>query len=154
MTLRIRLIVLAVAVVCMVVIGLQVRRREMRAKYLVLWATLCLLAVPLVAFPTSVDRVSEWLGIYYPPATLLLAATLILFLVSIHFSREISRLEERTRALAEELALMRTEPPADASRARLEVTGEPALLDENQRPPVAAGAAATGAFAGVRTPDA
>ena len=153
MTLRIRLIVLAVAVVCMVVIGLQVRRREMRAKYLVLWATLCLLAVPLVAFPTAVDRVSEWLGIYYPPATLLLAATLILFLVSIHFSREISRLEERTRALAEELALMRTEASADASRAQLEVTGEPALLDE-QRPQVAAGAASSGAFAGVRTPDA
>jgi hypothetical protein len=109
MTLRVRVVVLILAAACLLFIVMQVRRRRMRASYLVLWTSLCLTTIPLVAAPGAVDRVAGWLGIYYGPATLFLAAIVVLFLISIHFSREITRLEERTRTLAEELALARLE---------------------------------------------
>jgi hypothetical protein len=59
--------------------------------------------------------VSDWLGISYGPATFFLGAITLLFLVVIHFSWELSRLEERTRVLAEELALLKAEPGTDAN---------------------------------------
>lgn len=141
MTLRIRLITLAVVIACLLMIALQVRLRRMRASYLVLWTSLCLFAMPLIIVPNAVDDISAWLGIYYPPATLFLAATMVLFLISIHFSREITRLEERTRILAEELALERAQRSAtlsrdDAADSLSEQVQGRRLMDEATRDPV------------------
>ena len=111
MTPRLRAIAIAVTLVCLALIALQVRRRQMRASYLVVWTSLCVVALPLIAIPGAVEQVSGWLGIYYPPATIFLVAIVILFLISVHFSRQLTQLEERTRVLAEELALRGIEPP-------------------------------------------
>lgn len=107
MTLRTRLLILLLVLICVALIVRQVRRREMRARYLVLWVSLCVVVLPLAAIPNALDWISGVLGIYYGPATFFLAAVVILFLVSIEFSNEISKLDERTRILAEELALAR-----------------------------------------------
>ena len=109
MTPRARAVVLAFTVVCLILIARQVRRRQMRATYLVIWTSLCLLVIPFIAIPGAIEQVSSWLGIYYPPATVFLLAIVVLFLISLHFSRQLTRLEERTRILAEELALLRLE---------------------------------------------
>jgi hypothetical protein len=108
-TLRVRLIVLALALLFLLWIALQVRRRRLRAKYLVLWVGLCVLVLPIIAIPNAAAWLSSLIGVYYPPATLFLIAVLVLFAINMHFSREITRLEERTRVLAEELALERLE---------------------------------------------
>ena len=49
------------------------------------------------------------MGIKYEPATFFLAAIAFLFVIVVHFSWELSRLEDRTRTLAEEVALLRAE---------------------------------------------
>lgn len=99
----------------------MVRRRQLRAKYSLLWLLSGLVLVPLAASPQLLDRVSIWLGVTYGPATFFLGAITLLFLVVIHFSWELSRLEERTRVLAEELAILRAErdPGADATDDQL-----------------------------------
>jgi hypothetical protein len=114
---RARAVALGFAVVCLLLIARQVRRRQMRATYLVIWTSLCLVAIPFIAIPGAIEQVSSWLGIYYPPATVFLLAIVLLFLISIHFSRQVTRLEERTRILAEELALLRLAPPGDGADA-------------------------------------
>ena len=110
MTPRARAVALAFTVACLLLIARQVRRRQMRATYLVIWTSLCLVVIPFIAIPGAIEQVSSWLGIYYPPATVFLLAIVVLFLISIHFSRQLTRLEERTRILAEELAMARLEP--------------------------------------------
>jgi hypothetical protein len=85
------------------------RRRQMRGKYTLLWVTVMLAVLVIAAFPGLLDRVSRFLHIYYSPSTLFLAAIGFLLLVCIYFSYELSRLEERTRILAEELAIVRGE---------------------------------------------
>jgi Uncharacterized conserved protein (DUF2304) len=50
----------------------------------------------------------EWLGVHYSATIFVLVAIGFLFLVVVHYSWELSRLENRTRTLAEELALLRT----------------------------------------------
>lgn len=146
MTLRVRLVVLLLTATCLLFIGLQVRRRRMRASYLVLWTSLCLGTIPLIAVPGLVDRVAGWLGIYYGPAVLFMAAIVVLFLISIHFSREITRLEERTRTLAEELALARLVGRKGTAETG---TGPPGVAAEPEQPTELPGALAT---LGRRTP--
>jgi hypothetical protein len=84
-------------------------RRQMRGKYTLLWMFVGVAVLLLALFPSILDRVSRWFRIYYAPTTLFLAAIGFLLLVCIYFSYELSRLEERTRVLAEELAILRAE---------------------------------------------
>ena len=87
----------------------------MRGKYTLLWMSVLLAVFVIAAFPSILDRTSRFLHIYYSPSTLFLAAIAFLLLVCIYFSYELSRLEERTRILAEELAIARGEREADSA---------------------------------------
>ena len=91
------------------------RQRQMRGKYTLLWISVLLGVLVIAAFPSILDRTSRFLHIYYSPSTLFLAAIAFLLLVCIYFSYELSRLEERTRILAEELAITRSEREAGAT---------------------------------------
>jgi hypothetical protein len=108
-TLRAHLLVLAAVLVVAVFIFRLVRARQLRSKYALLWLTIGLLLLPLAIFPTVLDTFSDWVGVHYSPTTFLLLAVGFLFLVVVQFSWELSRLESRTRTLAEEVALLRGE---------------------------------------------
>jgi hypothetical protein len=90
-----------------------VRRRQMRAKYSVFWVSVGGLMAVLAVSPGLLDTVSDLLGIAYAPTTIFILAIVLLVLVAVHFSWELSRLEQRTRILAQDLALMMVErnPP-------------------------------------------
>jgi hypothetical protein len=92
------------------------RSGRLRAKYAMLWSTVGAGLVVLAAFPGLLDWTAGRLGIYYPPAAFLMAAVAFLFVLSVHFSWELSRLEERTRTLAEEVALLRDDLERQAGR--------------------------------------
>lgn len=107
MTPRAHVFVAVAAIGVLVFIVRLVRRHGLRTKYSLLWISVGVALATLAVFPDLLTVVSELLGIYYPPATLLLLAVGFLFLVVVHFSWEMSRSEERIRVLAEELALLR-----------------------------------------------
>jgi hypothetical protein len=86
-----------------------VRARQLRSKYALLWLVIGLMLLPLAAVPGVLNTVSEWLGVFYSPTIFLLVAVGFLFVVVVHYSWELSRLENRTRTLAEELALLRAQ---------------------------------------------
>jgi hypothetical protein len=100
-------IVLAAAVILFIVH--LVRSRQLRAKYSVLWFSIGLALAVLAIFPDLLVELSDLFGIEYAPATFMLLALSFLLLLVLHFSWELSRLEDRTRALAEEHALLRQE---------------------------------------------
>ena len=85
------------------------RAGRLRARFALLWTAVGLLLVPLAAFPSLLDWTADRLGVFYPPTVFALAAVAFLMIVCVQFSWEISRLEERTRVLAEEVALLRAE---------------------------------------------
>jgi hypothetical protein len=100
-------IVLAAAVIAFIVI--LVRSRNLRAKYSVLWFSIGIALAILAIFPGLLSAVSDAFGIAYAPATFMLLALSFLLVLVLHFSWELSRLEDRTRTLAEEHALLRQE---------------------------------------------
>ena len=104
---RTHLFVFVITLLSLGVIVRMVRRGQLRAKYSLLWLSVGFVLVVLAASPSLLDRVSVLLGISYGPATFFLGAITLLLLVVVHFSWELSRLEERTRTLAEELAILR-----------------------------------------------
>jgi hypothetical protein len=121
-TARAHVLVLAITLVALISIVRLVRRRQLRAKYSLLWLSIGSGLVVLAASPRVLDRVSRRLGIYYAPATFFLAAIAFLFLVIVHFSWELSRLEERLRVVAEELALLRASKAETAGDTARHVT--------------------------------
>ncbi len=104
---HILVIVLAAAVILFIVA--LVRSRRLRAKYSVLWFSIGIGLAILAIFPGLLSWVSDRFGIAYPPATFMLLALSFLLVLVLHFSWELSRLEDRTRTLAEEYALLRLE---------------------------------------------
>lgn len=92
----------------------MVRRNQLPSRYALLWLSIGVVIGFLAIFPRVLDRVSNWLGIAYAPGTFFLGAITMLFLIVVHFSWELARLDARTRLLAEELAILRADPPRDA----------------------------------------
>jgi len=85
------------------------RRRRLREKYAVFWVVVALLTLVVAIFPSTLAAVADLVGVSVPSNLLFFVASMLLLGVSIHHSYELGRLEERTRTLAEEIALMRLE---------------------------------------------
>jgi hypothetical protein len=75
----------------------------------VLWVSLGAALAIVAAAPVLLEAISHVLGIKTPVYTFLLMAITFLLVLSLHFSWELSRLEDRMRTLAEECALLREE---------------------------------------------
>ncbi|MFG2041933.1 DUF2304 domain-containing protein [Dactylosporangium sp. NPDC048998] len=85
------------------------RRRQLQEKYAILWLAVSVLIVPLAFFPFLTDNLAKALGILSGVSLVLFLGIVFLLLVTVHLSWEVSRLEEETRTLAEDLALLRSE---------------------------------------------
>lgn len=104
---NVQLVMIGVVLVTALVVLRLVRQRRLRGKYVLIWLGACAAMVPVAFVPDRIDRVLTDLGVSYPPAAYLLAGVLFLFAVIVQMSRELSRLDDQARTLAEELALLR-----------------------------------------------
>ena len=106
---RVHVTALVASVVTVFVIVELLRRRQLRDKYAVVWLAVC---VPIVVFaiaPGLFNRLAHSLGVINPPDLLTVLAALFLLRVCVYLSWEVGRLEDKTRLLAEEVALLRKE---------------------------------------------
>jgi hypothetical protein len=94
----------AVLVVFLVVL---LRTRRLREKYAITWIVVALGVGVIGAFPRLVDTIARLVGVQTPSNLLFASALAVLLLVCIQLSAEITTLEEETRTLAEEVALLR-----------------------------------------------
>lgn len=84
-----------------------IKRQNIKEKYAALWLFAgCGIAVVAI-YPHLIDLVADLTGIKAGPNVLLLVGGLLLTLVCVQLSVEISRMADRERALAEELGLLR-----------------------------------------------
>jgi hypothetical protein len=107
--------------VMLVVIFELLRRRQLREKYGALWLLVAIGVLPLALVPTLLDRFTSFLGIASGLSLFLFLSVGFLLLVVVHLSWECSRLEEETRNLSEEIALLRSD--VDALREKSDLDG-------------------------------
>ncbi len=101
------LLVLLVGAAIIVAMIDLLRRQRLKERYTVLWFATAIAVAVLALFPSLLDTAADAVGIQSGPHLLFLLAITALGLVCIQLSVEVSRLEERTRTLAEEVALLR-----------------------------------------------
>lgn len=107
MSLRAHIALAILVTLAIIGIVVLVRRRHLKAKYSLLWLSLGAVMVVIAAVPGLLDWTAERLGIWYQPTLLILLGLALLLLIVVHFSYELTRSENRTRELAEQLALLR-----------------------------------------------
>jgi hypothetical protein len=82
------------------------RRGILKEKYAVLWLFFAGAALFFAIFPSVLVRISAFLGVAEPVNLLFFVTIVLLVLVSVQLSYELSRHEARIRRLAEEIALL------------------------------------------------
>lgn len=82
------------------------RRGSLQEKYAVLWLGVSGVALVLAIFPAILRAVTTALGVETPSNLLFFVTIVLLLLVAIQLSYELSRHEARIRRLAEEVALL------------------------------------------------
>ena len=85
------------------------RRRQLSEKYAVLWLVVGILLLVFTVFPGLLGWFSSGLGVAVPSNLLFFVGILFLVGVVLHLSWEVSRLENETRKLAEDQAILRLE---------------------------------------------
>jgi hypothetical protein len=81
------------------------RRGVLKEKYAVLWLIVAGTAFILAVFPGLLRAVTDLLGVEIPANLLFFVTLVVLVLVSVQLSYELSRHEAQIRRLAEEIAL-------------------------------------------------
>lgn len=100
-------IVLAAIIIVFVLFMLLTRR--LREKYAVLWLVVGVAVLIIGVFPGLLTALTGLVGVQLPSNFIFGAAILLLLGVALHLSWELSQVEDETRRLAEEAAILRAE---------------------------------------------
>lgn len=97
---------LALAVATLLLLLWLLRTRRLREKYAFTWVALSLGICILGAFPRFLFALASLVGVDTPVNLLFSGSFVVLLLVTVQISAEVSQLEEETRTLAESIALL------------------------------------------------
>lgn len=92
------------AVLALVAIIELMRRGTLRERHAVWWFIGGVLALVIAVFPQTLTWASQTLGIVVPVNLVFFVAIGLLFLVSLQYGAELTRIEEKMRTLAERAA--------------------------------------------------
>ena len=84
-----------------------IRRSMLKEQYALLWLFSSVVLLLLSIWRSLLDKVAKMAGVAYPPSLLFLMAFIFLLLIVLHFSVVISRLSEKNKKLAQEIALIK-----------------------------------------------
>ncbi|WP_295123050.1 DUF2304 domain-containing protein [uncultured Leifsonia sp.] len=82
------------------------RRRRLRERHIVWWLIFGVLVLIIAVFPSVLVWLASAVGIAIPINFVFFVSIIALFLVSLQQSAEATRLENKTRVLAEDVALL------------------------------------------------
>lgn len=99
---------LVFSIFMVIVVLVMLRNGRLREKYAVLWLVIGGLTIILGLFPRLLNWAAALVGVVVPANLLFALSILLLVGVSLHVSRELTILEDETRILAEEVAILRS----------------------------------------------
>ena len=127
------MLTIAAFILALAIVGVvfeMLRRKKLREKYAALWLFVGIGTLVLAAFPRLLTIVTEFSGVQLPSNLLFIISILLLLGVCLHLSWEISVVEDETRTLAEEVAILRA--LIEALPAAENAEGNPTKLPGSQ----------------------
>jgi hypothetical protein len=130
----------------------RLRRRRLRERHAVWWLVAGIVALVISVFPPLLSGVARFLGVQEPLNLAFFASIVVIFLVCVQFSAELTDLEDKVRRLAEESAMTdlrlhdlerdarasRSEqasaPRAEADQPEVGSDGRPSTAASSERP--------------------
>jgi len=97
---------IAAALITLGVVVEMLRRRRLRERHAVWWLVAGGLALIVGVFPKTLDWAAGVAGVAIPINLVFFVSVVILFLVCIQHSSELTKLDDQTRILAEHTALL------------------------------------------------
>lgn len=109
---------IAAAAIALLAIIELLRRQRFRERHAFWWLLAATVSLIVSIFPVTLERAAAAVGVEVPSNLAFFASIVILFFVTVQHSSELTRLEEKTRILAEHTALI--EQRLSAMTARLD----------------------------------
>ena len=106
---RIQIIALAVSAVLLLSVLELVRRKKLTEEYSFLWIASAFALLGLAWRRDLLDKTALWLGVYYPPALLVLFLVLVVFVGLLSLSVILSRQQRQLERLIEDTAILYAE---------------------------------------------
>jgi hypothetical protein len=104
--LRVTIAASVAAILLLAVIFELIRSRRLQERYALLWLLTGTVALVLAVWRQGLGKLSDVLGVSYPPSMLFLATGVFVIVLLLHYSTVISRLSDQNRILAQRLALL------------------------------------------------
>ena len=104
-----QLLSIAVSAGLLLLVVSLVRRRRLTEEYSFIWVVCAAALLGLSIFRGVLHALARWLGIFYPPAVLLLILIFFVFVASLYFSVVISRQRQQIEHLVEDQAILERE---------------------------------------------
>jgi len=105
-TSTVQVVAIAVSAALLAVVIELVRRRKLTEEYSFVWILCAIALLSLSLWRDLLHVVAHWLGVFYPPAVLLLVLTVFVFVACLYFSVVVSRQRQQIERLAEEQAIL------------------------------------------------
>ena len=106
---RLQLFSIAVGIVLLGIIFQLIRKNRLLEQYSLLWIASAVILMVMAVWQNLWVKISNLIGILYPPSTLFLVAIICGMVIALHFSVVISGLKRQNNKLAQEMALLRGE---------------------------------------------
>ena len=105
MSLSLRLIIALVALFNLILVVRNVRKGRIQIEYSLFWVIFSFLLVVLAIFPKICYYCSAWIGFISPSNFVFAFMLFVLLLRNFVLSKEVSRLDEKVKELAQSIAL-------------------------------------------------
>jgi hypothetical protein len=102
----IQVLAMAVSTALLLVVLELVRRRRLTEEYSFIWIACALALLGLSIWRDVLHAIARWLGVFYPPAVLLLVLIVFVFVGLLYFSVTMSRQREQIERLIEDVAIL------------------------------------------------
>ena len=106
MTSPVQIVAVAVSAALLLIVIDLVRRRKLTEEHSFIWIVCAVALLALSLHRETLHMVARWLGVFYPPAVLLMVLIVFVFVASLYFSVVVSRQRQQIERLIEEVAIV------------------------------------------------
>lgn len=118
---RIQIIAIAISLAFLFYISRLIVKGKLREEYAIVWIFCTAVLILFSLWRRGLDVVSHILGIYDPPNMVFTGAIFAVLIYLLHLSITVSKLTRQNKTLAQEIALLKKEQPANPDN------GEPTI---------------------------